>query len=154
MSRANDFRARLLGITFNPPCPMRICEEEELIGCTEEELAHIEEAAGFPLPRSYKEFMRVAGRDSGVFMAEMHIHYPYVLDTNKSTKARCSRYMVLPEPCFIFLNRYGVFAFFTNEGDDPPIYISSADGYRKACDSLRDLIEDELRGIEFSLKRT
>ena len=62
MGRAEELKNKLLGITFNKPCSLAICEEEEMRGCDESEIAEIQAVVGFPLPEAYKTFLRIMGR--------------------------------------------------------------------------------------------
>ena len=118
-----EFKSQLLGIRINPKFPLAICDEEELIGCSEEEIPEIEQSAEFTLPKAYKDFMRIAGEKSGQFLRDCEFHYPIVIRTNQRCKEFCAKFITLPNPCFFFLDYIGVTElFFSNEGDDPPVY--------------------------------
>ena len=148
-----EFKARLLGIRINPKAPLAICDEEELIGCSEEEILEIEQSAGFPLPKAYKDFMRIAGKKSGQFLRDCEIHYPQVIRTNERTKEFMGRFIDLPNPCYFFLNYIGVTElFFSDEGDDPPIYkldaVNGTDTYNQCAPSFWKCIEALLKDYE------
>src|SRR5262249_39989403 len=128
LSRAEAFRRKLLGITINPKMPMQICQEDELLGCTEEQIAEIQASAPFPLPNEYKAFLRMMGRGAGEFM-EGHaysVFYRRVIGLDAVAKSRS--YLLPhfdnPQNSFVFLGYDGeVWLFFKgDEGDDPPIY--------------------------------
>ena len=50
----------------------------ELEGCTDAEIAQLNEAAGWPLPDDYLDIMRAIGRRSGQFLAGSDFHFPRV----------------------------------------------------------------------------
>ncbi len=141
-----EFKSRLLGIRINPKFPLSICDEEELIGCTDEEIHEIEHSAGFPLPKAYKDFMRIAGKKSGEFLSDCEIHYPQVIRTNNYSKERIGKYFTFPDPCFVFSSYLGDVIFFCDEGDDPPIYqpvsIPNGTSYKQCSPSFWKCIED------------
>lgn len=150
LSRAEIFRRKLLGITINPPMP--ICQEDELRGCTEEQVAEIQASAPFPLPDAYKTFLRMMGRGAGEFMGghAYSVFYPRVIGLDAEAKSRSwllSRFDD-PQNCFVFLCYDGeVWLFFKgNEGDDPPIYELGNERRetRRESDSLWDTLELDL----------
>jgi hypothetical protein len=133
----DEFKARLFGV-------------DELIGCTDEEFREIELSAGFPLPKAYKDFMLIGGKKAGNFLRGWQSHYPKVVRSSQSTKQFTSRFMNLPEPCFFFANYNGdVALFFSNEGDDPPVYKpvseNGIDTYKQCACSFWNCIEELLK---------
>jgi hypothetical protein len=65
--------------------------EQEIIGCTEKEVAEIEAEAGRPLPLSYKQWLREAGRgigNGGVadHFRRSYLMYPDVLKVREMAK--------------------------------------------------------------------
>lgn len=135
-----EFKSRLLAI-------------DEFIGCTDEEIHEIELSAGFMLPKSYMEFMRIAGKNSGRFLRDCEIHYPQVIHTNQRTKEAAGKFIDLPNPCFFFFNYIGVSElFFTDESDNPPIYklvvVNGTDTYKQCSPSFWNGIEELLKEYE------
>lgn len=150
--RAAAFRDKLLGISYNAPCPLSICDRQELIGCTEEEVAKVEAVAGFPLPEEYRAFLRLMGRGAGVFMAcwPYRVFFPSLLTIDEKAKKLHPERFDEPDKVFVFLSydAEGFFFLRSDEGDDPPIYGWGGGRFsqtQRLYDSIWDMLEDDLK---------
>ena len=101
--------------------------EDELIGCTQQEVKDIEKAIGHQLPVSYQNFLILMGKNAGQFLRGSDCFYPDILDLNTGAKEILSENdfpETLPDDAFVFFIHQGYqFSFFRlGEGNDPPIY--------------------------------
>lgn len=149
--RVAAFRDKLLGISVNPPCPLPICDIQELIGCTEAEVAKVEAVAGFPLPAEYRAFLLLMGRRAGVFMAcrPYRVFFPALLTIDKDAKTLHPERFDEPDKVFVFLSYdgEGYFFFRSDEGDNPPIYGWGGGRFaqtQRLYDSIWDMLGDDL----------
>jgi hypothetical protein len=127
-----------------------LAEEDEIQGCTPEDIAQIEAECGHALPESYLRFLRLAGRGAGQFMDDLEIYFRDVLGlTQRIRRARPE--IALPPSAYVFVSRMGeAFLYFDlAEGENPAIFGWSEDAVstRKVCETFSDFIEDELRVI-------
>lgn len=96
-------------------------------GCTDEEVAALEQRIGHTLPAAYREFLRWMGHSGGYFLERRDTFYsdledlqeyaPRLLKANHITTP-------LPNDTFVFFVLRGFFFFFfrLSEGDNPPVY--------------------------------
>lgn len=107
---------------------MSFVYSSQIRGCTEKEVAKLEDQIGLKLPKAYKEFMIWAGNGLGTFEIGSEFYYDQdlvdlqrmandlLLENNFPQK--------LPKDSFVFWGHQGyMFCFFlTSEGDDPPVH--------------------------------
>jgi hypothetical protein len=66
---------------------MGVAADDELEGCTEEEMAAVlENGGGFPLPGHYLAFLRRLGRQAGRLLRGTDFYYPEPLEANAYAK--------------------------------------------------------------------
>ncbi len=99
----------------------------KFVPCTEEEVAHLEEATHLSLPQTYREFLRTMGKDADLFLMGSDFMYPQLLNLQEVAREiliEDAFPQSLPEDAFVFFMHQGYqFGFFrTSEGDDPPVY--------------------------------
>jgi hypothetical protein len=146
MLDATSFRNRLIAA--------RIATENSIRGCSEEEIEDIRSTLKLPLPRTYVDFLRVAGKRAGAFMRDIDFLYPEVLTLRTHAEDILQNWeegqLMLPANAFVFSMRRGEqFMFFEADGkrDDPPIWFYIEDGakFDRIAGSLWDVIESELQ---------
>ena len=108
-------------ITFN------LAHQDELIGCTKQEVKEIETRINHPLPVNYKHFLLALGKSAGQFLKGSDCFYPTILYLNEDAREilEANNFpQALPEDAFVFFMHQGYqFSFFPlNEGDNPLIY--------------------------------
>lgn len=146
-SRSEKLIQRLLAVG--------VVAEKEFKGCTEQDIAELEEQHGVKLPESYKIFLRRMGRGSGQFLKSDHWFVFY----DNLTCGLGGKYQdedvlgfKLPENYFVFASRLGDFhIFFVADGrnNDPPIFGWDDNGYRgQIYQSYWDYIEDMVEYYE------
>jgi hypothetical protein len=129
-----------------------LAEAGRVVGCTGHEIAEIRVLEGGRLPRSYEQFMEVAGRSAGLFYSDMDFFYPAVLKNKgiaEDLLAEAS--WKLKQTEFPFGSHHGyTFLFFdASLGDDPPVsnYLEGDPGPRVVAPSfsawLAGCVEDE-----------
>ncbi|HMM27598.1 MAG: SMI1/KNR4 family protein [Chloroflexota bacterium] len=97
-------------------------------GCSEDELRALEAHHGRPLPRAYREFLRVMGHEMGELFAESEIRCgPHLLTLRADAEAMLRAGGVqtpLPDSAIVFAGHGpDAFDFFlSGESDDPPVY--------------------------------
>ena len=110
--------------------------EPGYFGCSDEEIAQVEAAAGFPLPEEYKIYLRCCGGGHLYNMEDWEVAWEEAIKINVKDREVFTS-VDFPERSFIFASRYGdAVRYFTDEGDDPPIYGFNDNLPRKLCDSI------------------
>ncbi len=99
----------------------------EIQGCSQEEVAQLEQHFNIQFPRSYREFLLTMGHQCGTLFRGTDILYPRRFDFAESVKELTEESKAdfrLPEDAFVFSMHQGyIFWYFRlGEGDDPPIY--------------------------------
>ena len=120
----------------------KLAPRHAIIGCPTSEIREIEQAFGLPLPKSYVEFLRDAGKNAGLFMRGTDMFYPALLKNRAALQDvldRDGNPFLLSGGTFVFSNHQGyIFHFFdTCVGmDDPPVF-----GYKEGELSTRKIDE-------------
>lgn len=119
----------------------------ELESCTEDEIRKIENRYNVILPKSYKNFLLLMGKDAGVFMKGSSVFYDEVFELRSwaSDLIMENDLKPLPDNSFVFWMHQGYqLAFFKiGEGDNPFIY------YYSEGKSQIDYLKTEYTFIEF-----
>ncbi|GIW81983.1 MAG: hypothetical protein KatS3mg105_3790 [Gemmatales bacterium] len=83
-----------------------LASSSDLIGCSDTEIAHVEENAGKRLPGSYLVFLRKFGKSAGRLMADVDVFYDSMIgltDVAKEFVDSCERgTLCLPENAYVF----------------------------------------------------
>ena len=98
------------------------------IGCSESEIKRLEEFYNVSLPRTYREFLRYRGHESGTVFLGTDVTYEHLfeirgyaeelLDENPNTS-----FSLEPHHFVFALHQGYLFSFFdVRAGDDPPTY--------------------------------
>ena len=97
-----------------------------LIGCSNKEIAKIEDLYGIELPQTYKDYLLAMGKSADDYMKGSSVFYDEIFDLKDGSSRLLQEndFKSLPENAFVFWMHQGYqFAFFyLNEGDDPPVY--------------------------------
>lgn len=96
-------------------------------GCEDSEIAEIESVSGVSLPETYKELLRVLGKNAGDFLCGSDFLYPDLLRVpqwSRELLVSSDSSVVLPKTAFPFLMHQGYqFLFFDcADGHDPPVF--------------------------------
>jgi len=101
--------------------------------CSEQDITELEQRFAVVLPESYRNFLRVMGRNGGDFLNDGIWEYPLEMvpeGANSLLTENEATFQLLPAD-FVYLCRDNFFLFFdTNAGDDPAVYIFK-DGARE-----------------------
>ena len=142
----------------------QVAKPERLKGCSEQEIAEIEQTYKLSLPYSYKVFLRYFGHNFGSVATDLEFLYPSPLlltqwsrDTDREVLLEMSpeeraafTEKMLPANAFIFAMKYRMESWFfiAEKGvEDPIIFYDLGDGEteaRKTSESLFDFWEGEL----------
>lgn len=133
----------------------RLAAPDEVLGCTEAEVAALEQRIGHYLPAAYREFLLWIGHSAGHLLQGSDVFYQQLeplptyaqelLQENDITTP-------LPEDAFVFYVHQGYqFMFFRlSEGDDPPVYYygegEGQDTFRVLYPSYSAFLETEIEG--------
>jgi hypothetical protein len=144
MLTAIQLRERL--ITSNLTTP------DNIVGCSDDEISELERATGGRLPRSYREFLKVAGKRAGPLLSDTTAFYPKIIGLTQRTRDHFSGFLELPPNAFVFANHMGeAFLYFEMDGnEDPPAY-GWDERYKqpqRMYDSIWGYFEDELKDLE------
>ena len=106
----------------------RLAATEEIRGCSPEEIREVETVCGVQLPRIYRDFLMMAGKGAGAFLAGSDAFYPDLLHIRRYAEQLLredSSSFHLSEDAFVYLMHQGYqFMFFhTSDSEvDPPIF--------------------------------
>jgi hypothetical protein len=92
-----------------------LAAEDDVIGCTPEEIARVEHAAaGFPLPDEYLAFLQVMGHGAGELLRGENIYYPKLLTAGRvaATIAAEPDESLTTVDRFFFGQHHGVVVYF------------------------------------------
>jgi ankyrin repeat protein len=118
-----------------------------LKGCSEAEVARLEEHWAVRLPAAYRGFLGRLGRGAGKFMVSDHWRFRYDDLFGIARSDDYSEYCELPDEYFVFAERAGcAWAFFIADGqsDDPPVYLfddGEDQAYRQVARSVWEFVE-------------
>ncbi|WP_081005854.1 SMI1/KNR4 family protein [Pseudomonas asplenii] len=100
--------------------------DSALVGCSEVEIASIEQHFGCKVPLAYREFLTIAGRSAGKIFCGVDIFYPRLL----SLKFEADELLdelglsdLLPTDAKVFCMHQGYeINYFLPVADDPPVF--------------------------------
>jgi len=100
---------------------------EDLVPCTEDEIAFLERWIKRPLPQAYREFLQWMGYWGGGLFVGSDFFYDRLMNMQEGARALLEEDHYpgeLPEDAFVFFMHQGYqFYFFRfSEGADPPVY--------------------------------
>ncbi|MBE9161631.1 MULTISPECIES: SMI1/KNR4 family protein [Microcoleaceae] len=106
---------------------LKLIRQDELVGCTPDEVMAIQQQLGISLPLAYQEFLLSMGRSAGKFLRGSDCflnHLPQLQEWAVELLNENNFPESLADDAFIFLMHQGYqFSFFRlSEGADPPIY--------------------------------
>ncbi|MEH2322576.1 MAG: SMI1/KNR4 family protein [Nostoc sp.] len=138
-------------------------DEQELQGCTPEEIAYIESKYGV-LPRTYREILGLLGHSAGKLVRglEFEFYFDQLLKMNEwqqevilesiAEGEECTR---LPENAFCICALHGYPWFIIADGqDDCYVYfLGDDDIIKESSKSVMDWIEGFIEQVEYLIKR-
>ena len=98
-------------------------------GCTEQQIKSIEDKLSLRLPRCYRDFLSVMGREAGEFLVGTDYSFPKVLDFRSEAEnllRTTPSNFLLAQDLFVFMFHQGyTFLFFNchDDSDDPPVFM-------------------------------
>ncbi|MEH1794335.1 MULTISPECIES: SMI1/KNR4 family protein [unclassified Nostoc] len=138
--------------------------EQELQGCTSEEIAYIESKYGV-LPRTYREILSLLGHSAGklVSRSEFEFYFDQIIDHNEWHReslleaiAEGDECTTLPDNAFCICARNGDPWFIIADGqDDCSVYFLHDDciTIKEASKSVMDWIEGFVEEAEYWIRR-
>ena len=108
-----------------------LANRRTFVGCTEEEeIAGIDEQLGITLPTSYRDFLKVMGRDADGFLVGSDYRYPTILTFREWAEKELREFVpgyVLPPSAFVFFSHqgYNLLWFDCLAAADPPVVLFS-----------------------------
>jgi len=140
-----------------------IATAETIVGCSEEDVRLLEEQVGVSLPSAYKDYLRVAGKCSGVLGLDAESHFPELLDLTRRSGEMVEQWegrnLHLPARAFVVgsgCTEYFAFLITDQGASDPPIfsYFEGDGEFRHVSDSFWKMLETELGDLEAARIRT
>jgi len=137
----------------------------QVVGCSEQEIANIEARFGYNLPGAYKDFLRTLGKGAGKFQNDCMWKYPELLeDVPEATRGvldNCNgtykHTIELPKTAFVFLESGGsqIMFFDTADGDDPPVFLYEQGNQQatKWADSFSSWVAEYSNGIRSEARK-
>lgn len=105
---------------------MGIAEPGQIKGCTDREVAELEEKINIALPEIYKTFLLKAGHKAGKFHVGTDMFYRHLFNLREFAEELLEENNVdltLPKTAFVFLMHQGYqFLYFDSTLKNPPIY--------------------------------
>jgi SMI1 / KNR4 family (SUKH-1) len=147
----------------------KIVIESELVGCSEDEIKQLEIKYKIQLPQSYKEFLRIMGKNASrlVDRHEFAIEYDSVMAMTAAHRQlidRCKleleqlglgeEILELPHNALLILCRLPTHEYYlieANGGEDSPVfYYGDDDEIVKEFDSFGDVLDMFVKGRKLS----
>ncbi|NJS09059.1 MAG: SMI1/KNR4 family protein [Microcoleus sp. CSU_2_2] len=138
---------------INQLIELKLVRQDELVGCTRDEVAAFEQQLGISLPRAYQEFLLSMGHSAGQFLRGSDCffqHLPQLQEWAIELLQENNFAQSIPEDAFIFFMHQGYqFSFFRlSEGAEPPTY-SYCEGteetsFIKSHESFSDFLATEV----------
>lgn len=102
-----------------------LASERDFVGCSNDEIAQLEQRFSVKLPSSFIDFLRVMGKERNGFYAEASMSFPFNDMRRIAADLLNDVGETLSSTAFVFVERYGcaVLFFETTEGNDPPVYV-------------------------------
>ncbi|MCU0543207.1 MAG: SMI1/KNR4 family protein [Oscillatoriaceae cyanobacterium Prado104] len=132
---------------------LKLVRQDELVGCTRDEVCAIEQNLGISLPPAYQEFLLSMGHSAGKFLRGSDCFFdrlPQIQEWAIELLQENNFAQSLPEDAFIFLMHQGYqFSFFRlSEGADPPTYSycegTDQNSFIKSHKSFSDFLATEV----------
>lgn len=123
-------------------------------GCTDEEVATLEQRIGRFLPAAYREFLLWIGHSAEYLLRGSNVFYPDLERLHTSTEELLQENNIttpLPDDAFVFYMHQGYQCSFfrLSEGDNPPVYFygegEGLDTFRLGYPHYSDFLEAEIR---------
>ena len=103
-----------------------VISESALVGCSEGEIASVEQHFGCKIPLEYREFLMVAGHSAGKIFCGVDIFYPRLLSLKLEAEElldELSLSDLLPADAKVFCMHQGYeISYFLPGSDDPPVF--------------------------------
>ncbi|MEP6895269.1 MAG: SMI1/KNR4 family protein [Chloroflexota bacterium] len=102
-----------------------LATSDELQGCSEEEIEHLEKFIGVKLPKTYREFLALIGHNTGIYRRGSDHLYKDLFNLTEDTKEILMKGpFKLPKDAFVIMSHQGyIFTYFRlSDGDDPPVF--------------------------------
>jgi len=116
----NNLKAKMIESELSTP--------DEILGCSEQEIAEIETRFKMNLPATYREFLHQMGNCAGWFLEGTDVYFPQLLDCRKVAerlmKEDGAEFSLQPT-WFVFLQHQGYqFMYFDSmeKDGDPPVF--------------------------------
>ncbi|TWF32647.1 SUKH superfamily protein [Chitinophaga polysaccharea] len=121
---------------------------EDLVPCTEKEVAFLQTYFNVSFPQVYKEFLLVMGKGAGTYMRGTDVFYGQLLPLRDYARETLEEAKLDPLPCdaFVFWMHQGyIYAYFMTDGDEnPPVTVLYESGEVIKFDNLFDFFKAEL----------
>lgn len=120
--------------------------ESALVGCSEVDIASVEQHFGCKVPLAYRDFLTIAGRSAGKIFCGVDIFYPRLLRLKLEAEELLDELGLsdlLPRDAKVFCMHQGYeINFFLPVSDDPPIFqfFEGQNSVNKAWDSFSDFL--------------
>jgi hypothetical protein len=154
-----------------------VIDENELIGCSEDEIKNIEVKYNVKLPNSYKDFLKKMGKNSSklVDRNEYAIEYDFVVKMTEERRQETNKYKLerelelktlpdskrliaeaedileLPQNALLILCRLPSYDFYlieANGGDDSQVFYYDGEEITKEFDSFWDVLRMFIKGMQ------
>lgn len=137
--------------------------EQDLQGCTSEEIAYIESKYGV-LPRTYREILSLLGHSAGKLIrgSELEFYFDQIIKMNEwqqetilESLAEGEECTPLPKNAFCICALYGdPWFIITNGQDDCSVYfLGDDDIIKESSKSVMDWIEGFVEEVEYLVRR-
>ncbi|WP_293156931.1 MULTISPECIES: SMI1/KNR4 family protein [unclassified Microcoleus] len=132
---------------------LKLVRQDELVGCTRDEVIAIEQLLGISFPPAYQEFLLSMGCSAGKFLRGSDCFFdrlPQLQEWAVELLKENNFAESLPEDAFIFFMHQGYqFSFFRlSEGADPPTYSycegTNETSFIKSHESFSDFLATEV----------
>jgi hypothetical protein len=105
----------------------KLITRETISGCSEEEIESLEEHYSICLPESYKEFLRIMGKQAGIFFEDSDFLYPDLFGMREKSEKiwkDVRPFVPFGEKEFVFADRLGEQFLYFNaaRGEETPVY--------------------------------
>lgn len=120
--------------------------ESTLVGCTDVDIAAVEQYFGCKLPLAYRDFLMVAGRSAGKVFCGVDIFFPRLLSLRLEAEElldELSLSGLLPADAKVFCMHQGYeINYFLPVSDDPPVFqfFEGQSSITKAWDSFSSFL--------------
>lgn len=126
-----------------------IAERDNIFGCTDADIARVQEQYDYPLPNAYKEFLKAMGKGAGNLFQGSDVFFPECIDLRAMAIEILSEDVSspsLPPDAVVFGMHQGYQFFFirASEGDDPVVHF-----FNEGVDSFES---QSMRFSEFMVK--